>query len=140
MRPLLLSLLVVGTLAVPPQARADISASIAEACKTLGGTFETATTGYGSDAVTKFTCRFPDASGRTCDSNGTCGPLGATGTSQPSAEPDASQPASSDADACYSCRKVCADRCSSRGIPRAQLACRRECIEERCQAECSEAQ
>lgn len=140
MRPLFLSLLVVGALAVPPQARADASASIAGACKTLGGTFETATTGYGSDAVTKFTCRFPDGSGRTCDSSGACGALGATSTSQTSAEPASSEPAESDADACYDCRKVCADRCSSRGLPRAQLSCRRECIEDRCQAECSESE
>ena len=140
MRPLFLSLLIVSTLAVPPQARADVSASIAEACKTLGGTFETATTGYGSDAVTKFTCGFADGSGRTCDSSGACGALGVTSTSQPSAKPEASQAASSAAEACQSCRKVCADQCSGKGLPRAQMACRRQCIEDRCQAQCSEAQ
>ena len=139
MKHLFLSALVVvlGTLALPPQAQADVPGSIAEACKTLGGTFETTTTGYGSDAVTKFTCRFPDGSGRSCDSSGTCGALGATSTSHTSAAPDSSQPAKSDEDACYSCRKVCAERCSGKGIPRAQMACRRDCIEDRCQADCS---
>jgi len=140
MRPLFLTLLVVGTLAVPWQARADASAKIAEACKTFGGAFETATTGYGSDAVTKFTCRFPDGSGRTCDSSGACGALGVTSTSQPTAKPAASQPAGSAGDACQSCRKVCADQCSSKGLPLAQMSCRRQCIEDRCQAQCSQSQ
>jgi hypothetical protein len=137
---LFLAFLVLGTLAISPEARADLSASVAEACKTFGGAFEATTTGYGSDAVTKFTCRFPDGSGRSCDSSGACSALGATSTSQASAAPDAPQPASSETDACYSCRKACADQCSSKGVLRAQMSCRRGCIEERCQAQCSEAQ
>jgi hypothetical protein len=140
MKHLFLSILVLGTLAISPRAQADVSANIAEACMTLGGTFETTTTGYGSDAATKFTCRFPDGSGRSCDSSGICGVLGAVSTSHTSAAPDSSQPSNSDADACYSCRKACADRCSSKGGPRAQVSCRRKCIEDLCQAQCFEDQ
>ena len=110
------------------------------ACETLGGTYEERRTGCDPDCVTTYICRFDDGTGRTCDEEGSCGPLdGATeSSSTSSAAPTSSSSesasgseAASYEDCVSDARDACQDECG--GMSRREaLDCLRSCTEDAC--------